>query len=442
MIIEFSVTNFGPIKTKQTLSFEATNDDTLEDYYVHEPIPGLRLLKFAILYGPNASGKSTILKALDFLRKLVLNPEDKKTDKLDFEPFLFDENTPLQPSELNLSFIQNKIKYNYTIVFTKDLILKEELDYQPKGRSAVVYTRETNVENRISEINFGSTIKILKEDRMILRGNTISNNSVLGAYNKSNINSPELDEVFGWFKDELMRLIQPQHNLFSWTSDRVEKNENGFRQKVIDIIRKADIQINNIEIDVDEEEISKQVLDNIDKLPISNEAIEKIKTEKKFVKKDVIFHHNISNNGNVETYHLSKDFESLGTKRYYELSGILATLIDEEKVVCIDEIETSLHPDLMKHFILTYLVNSRSSQLLISTHNVFLLSEKDMLRNDAIWFTEKQLDGSTDLFSLDDFDSSTLRKGTSIINAYKIGKLGAKPNLGSYFINTYSNGKE
>lgn len=442
MIIEFSIKNFGPIKKEQTLSFEATKDDTLQDYYVYEALPGLRLLKFAVLYGPNASGKSTILEALDFLRDLVVYPEDKKTNKLSFEPFLFDENTPSEPSELKLSFVKNKIKHNYHIVFTKDFVLKEVMQYYPKGRSAEFFSRTTNTENKLSEISFGSTVKISKKDLIVLTGNTISNNSILGAYNKSNVDIPELDIIFDWFKNNLMASISPNNNLFGWTSSRVEDNNNGFRDKVLELVRKADVQIDDIEIDVDEEELSEKILNDLEKLPILPESIEKLKKDRKIITKDIVFHHKVKNHGTIETYRLKNDMESLGTMRYYELSGVLATLIDGDKIASIDELETSLHSDLMIHFILVHLMNSTSSQLLTTTHNISLFLESDVLRRDAIWFTQKLEDGSTELYSLDDFDSSVLRKGGSIINSYRIGKLGAKPNLGSYYLNSSFNGKE
>ena len=89
MIIELSVKNFGPIKDTQTLSMIAGKDDGLEDYYIVNA-GGLRLLRFAILYGPNASGKSTFLKALDFLSKISTKPTNDKLEPLNFKPFEFD----------------------------------------------------------------------------------------------------------------------------------------------------------------------------------------------------------------------------------------------------------------------------------------------------------------------------------------------------------------
>jgi len=117
-----------------------------------------------------------------------------------------------------------------------------------------------------------------------------------------------------------------------------------------------------------------------------------------------------------------------GTQRYYGLSGYRSL------VVLIDELKSSLHPDLLKHFLISFLQNSKKSQLIASTHYRELLMEKDILRNDVIWFAEKREDGSTDLFSLADFDSSVVRNTSSVYLAYKIGKLGAVTALKDAFI--------
>src|SRR5690606_38123481 len=134
MIIEFSVSNFGPIREEQVLSFEATADDSLNDYYVAEPIPGLKLLKMLIIYGPNASGKSTFLKALEFLRDLSLYPAKAKFESLNFEPFLFDSRSKKKNTILKVNFIANSIRHSYEVEFTQKYILKEKLQYAPKGR--------------------------------------------------------------------------------------------------------------------------------------------------------------------------------------------------------------------------------------------------------------------------------------------------------------------
>ena len=93
-----------------------------------------------------------------------------------------------------------------------------------------------------------------------------------------------------------------------------------------------------------------------------------------------------------------------------------------------------MHPDLYLHFILSFLLNSKTSQIVATTHNREILDNKDIFRNDAIWFTDKQESSSTELYSLADFDSSVIRNTTNVFNAYKSGKLNGTPNLGDTFI--------
>ena len=125
MIINFSVQNFGSIKEKQTLSFEANESTHLEEHYIIN-VGGLRLTKLALIYGANASGKTTILTALGFLKNIVILPPEKKTDKLRFNPFLFDEKTPKESSIMSINFIVNEVKYFYEVEF---IFLNGEVKY-------------------------------------------------------------------------------------------------------------------------------------------------------------------------------------------------------------------------------------------------------------------------------------------------------------------------
>ena len=143
---------------------------------------------------------------------------------------------------------------------------------------------------------------------------------------------------------------------------------------------------------------------------------------------DLIFEHTIVANGTSSVHYLPDILESAGTMRYYGLGTILNILLERNAIIPVDELENSLH--LFAHFINLFLVNSTYSQLIFSTHNLQSLDTED-LRKDVVWFTEKKDDGSTDLFSLDDFN---IRNGVSFLNAYNAGKFGAKPTLGGIFI--------
>jgi len=433
MIIDFSVSNFGPIREEQLLSFEATIDDNLNDYYIVEPIPGLKLLKLLIIYGPNASGKSTFLKALEFLRDLSIYPVKAKFESLDFEPFLFDDKSDKETSILKINFIANKVRHRYEVEFTKSYILREKLQYAPKGRMADIYLRETDIKNQLSKVSFGSTVRASSKDSDLIVGNTIWNTSVIGAFNKTNVNIPELQNVLHWFQETLMSEIDSATDLVGWTTKKVDENAS-FKEFVTEIIKKADIQISGVDLSKKERKLDNEMISRLSAI-LPPDEMRDLSSTKSIKTIDLIFKHLVRDKkGKISTHSLPREQESRGTLRYYGLSGILSSIINEKKVVSIDELETSLHPDLMKHFLLMFLANSGKSQMVITTHNLFLLEEREILRNDAVWFTQKRDNGTTELYSLSDFDTSIIRKNSSIINSYKTGKLGAKPELGNIFI--------
>lgn len=404
MIIKFSVQNFGSIKDKQTLSFEADKSNHLEEYYII-PINGMRLLKLGMIYGANASGKTTVLNALDLLRNIALKPKEKKTDELDFNPFLFDSETPNQNTILSIEFIQNSVRYYYEVELNKKAIVKERLDfYNP--HKANVYQRTTNLETQFSEITFGSKIKTDKIFEKTLESNTLWNNTVLGGFLKTNIELKELKDVTDWFGIYLSPLVSPNGKLDNFISNIIETSLIN-KEKVIKLLQNADFNISDI------------ILEEKDKNIDIRTKLYEIKLE-----------HTVNNN----KYELPFNLESEGTQRYYGLAGFLDLIIRTSRGLAIDELESSLHPDLFTHFLLSFLINSKQSQIIATSHNREILNNKDIFRNDAIWITDKSENCSTELYSLADFDTSVIRDTSNIYNAYKIGKLGGIPNLGDYYI--------
>jgi len=426
MIINFSIQNFGSIKDKQTLTFEADKSDHLESSYIINT-NGLRLLKIALIYGSNASGKTTILNALEFLREIVLEPEIKKTDELDFQPFLFDPETPKQNSVISIEFLANDTKYYYEVEFFKKAIVSEVLNFYNPNK-ANVFKRNTDLENQFTEIKFGSKIKIDKTIEKNLEANTLWNNTVLGGFLKTNVDIKELNEVVEWFKNYLRPLIYARTQLEGFVTSKIEKGELS-KLDVINVLKKADLHISDIVIQEEEEEIPDGLIDFLKRqLKISSDEVKKI--EEKVTSVNIEFEHTV----NQAKYTLPIKLESQGTRRFYCFAGLLVLLIKNSTAFPIDELESSLHPDLYTHFILSFLLNTNKSQLIATTHNREILDNKDIFRNDAIWFTDINENCSTELYSLADFDSSIVRNTTNILNAYKSGKLRATPNLGDIFI--------
>ena len=400
MIVNFSIQNFGSIKGKQTLSFEADTSEHLEDTYVVHTA-GKRLLKLALIYGANASGKTTVLKALDFLRDLVVNPKEKKTDILDFSPYLFDANTPEQPTELTIEFVYEGDCYHYEVAFMRQAVISEAL-YIDIFEKIFVYSRTTDIEEQLTKISFGDRITLDKNSQQVLELNTLWNNTVLGGFLKTNVNLETFKQVVDWFRNYLKPIIAPQTELGRYVTDKIDEKKIA-KEEVLEILKKADFNISDIII-----ERRKDSIWEIDSINLFSE-------------------HTVNN----ISYKLPMEQESEGTKRFYGFAGLLALLIKSPTVFPIDELESSLHPDLYTHFLLSFLQNAKQSQLIATTHNRELLADRDIFRDDVIWFTDKSKDCATELYSLADFDTSTIK---NILNAYKIGKFSGVPRLSDTFI--------
>lgn len=420
MLVNFSIENFGPIKDKQTLSFEASSSKVLNEQYLLKNTGKYKILKLGMIYGSNASGKSTILLALDFFRNLVLEPASAKTQNLDFSPFLFDNESRFNNSKLFIDFIQSGIRYIYHIEFNKKAIVSEELLFHNPNKSRV-FLRNTDLNSKYTTIEFGNKIKISRSYVDILSANTLWNNTVLGGYLKININQPELNNVLTWFENSLSTLVCPKTDLNSFITSKI-KNDIISKHQVLSILRSADFDISNIVIDKGNDEI-------LDDNTVGESLVSYHKLTK--TKYDISFEHRINNT----SYRLDFENESEGTKRYFGFAGLLSLALNQSTVLPIDELESSLHPDLFMHFILSFLLNSEHSQIIATTHNREILNDRDIFRDDAIWFTDKSDKCCTELYSLADFDSSVIRNTSNVFNAYKTGKLGAVPNLGDYYIN-------
>lgn len=428
MIVNFSIQNFGSIKEKQILSFEADKSSQLEEHYVIAT-NGLRLLKLGLIYGANASGKTTILNALDFLRTIVLEPEDKKTASLDFKPFLLDATSVYLNTILSIEFIQNETRYYYEVELNQKAIIKETLHYY-SPKKANVFHRSTDLEKQFTAVSFGNKIKKEKTFEKTLESNTLWNNTVLGGFLKTNIKSKELKEVTDWFSGYLKPLVSTKTELDDYITSKISNSEIK-KEVIVAVLKKADFNISTILIKEEEEDIPDGLLEFLEKrVKAPSEQLLEWKNKGKITAMNLEFEHLVHD----KKYNLPFESESQGTKRYYGFAGILSLLIKNSIAFPIDELEASLHPDLFVHFLLSFLVNSKKSQLIATTHNREILNNKDIFRNDAIWFTDKNEEYQTELYSLTDFDSSVIRDTSNIYNAYKIGKLGGVPNLGDYYI--------
>ncbi|MDO9510333.1 MAG: ATP-binding protein [Bacteroidales bacterium] len=431
MILEFRVENFLSFREEQILSFEPSSDKEYESQYCVQVKEGVKVLKLGMIYGANASGKTNLLKSLEFLRRFILNQKKDKTEQTGSIPFHFDVLYSTKPSKFKLTFYLNQIKYVYSVVLSEKRVIEENLIYYPGIQPAVFFERWFNEEKEKSIIKFGGTIDLKSSDRKLIEGLTISNSSVFSAFAKANVEKSIFNDVFNWFSEDFMQMIHPSTDLFGWTSSRLEKDVL-CKDFVLEVLQKADFNISAIDIDEEEIPIDEELESKISSLDMPEHMKKEILQKKLLKAKDISFQHTTK----LMEKNLPRKLESNGTIRFYGLGGVLNKLLSSNTFLCIDEIENSLHYDLVAHFVKTFLMNSNNSQLLFSTHDINLLNE-DFLRRDTVWFTDKNDFGASELYSLLDFK---LHKNLSAYNAYTIGKLGAKPLLGEILLSEH--GKE
>jgi hypothetical protein len=425
MILEFKIKNFLSFKDEVTFSFEATKDKKLEDYHVVKVAKGVRLLKLGIVYGANASGKTNLLNAFEFLRDFWFNVAESKEDGTGSLPFLLDKDTPSQPSELKLSFYVGSRKYVYALKITGKQVLNEKLEYYPGVQPAVVFER--NLNGSVSEIIFGSKVKISSIALEEITLKCLPNISVFAAYNQVNLQLPELEAASNWMSNQFMPSIEPGTSLVGYSEHLIAENLE-VKDKILEFLRKADFNISDIKTEIVTKKVSDEFIDEVKSLNIPKQELDRLQKEKSISRIETTFQHEVKNSdGTVSQFPLSIELQSAGTKRIFGLSGAILSTIKQNAFLTIDEIESKLHPDLLSFVIEQFLRESDQAQLLVSTHYDGLLDEDDLLRNDNVWFIEKKKDASTSLYSLAEFKA--INRITSKQKAYRIGKFGAVPKI-------------
>lgn len=428
MILEFKIQNFLSFKEEAVYSFEATADKTLEDRYVVEVAPGVRILKLGIVYGANASGKSNLISAFEFIRNFIGNPVKDKTESTGFVPFMFDKSRN-QPGRFELNFYTEGVKHSYILVLDDNNVYEEKLYYYPGTQPALIFNRYYDKENAVSTIEFGSKIKVSKPAREEYKIKTLKNMSFLAASLQVNYTIPEIEKVVKWFALQFFPPILPGNKpLIEYSKDYIRKNADA-KEFAVKFLKDADYNITNIEIEDVFREAPEELLKIVENTFPDKEEKERILKEKTFHIKRLAFEHEIELNGKKEKHLLSEKYQSEGTMRYFGLSAPFYETLKNNAFLSIDEVESSLHPLLVNHLIREFLMagdESKYAQMLVTTHNMALLAEKEILRKDAIWFVNKEADGHTSLYSMADFD---MRKELSFYKAYKIGKFGAIPNI-------------
>lgn len=381
MVLEIALTNFFSINEKITLDLQAANIQTKEARALDGntfSIGNERLLKTVAIYGANASGKSNIIKAVKAAVDMILDSHNyNEGDCFGFKPFKFGGNDA--PSEFYIRFIVNEIEHEYSFSCTREEIITESLYYYPKGRKALIFSRD--------ERKSGGKKEKYEFTTVIRRPMDVASNTsrkTLFLSRASQMDRDKAKEIYRWFNEQL---VFSYRGNTSMVTDRFLGDN---KDAVLRVLKAADSDI------------------------------------VEFSYKD----------GELTTFHrrnpsLPFDFnteESEGTKILFRIMLTVMDVVRNNKVMFLDEVETSLHTRLVEYLINLF-HNSRSAQLVFTTHNTHLL-DMSRFRKDQIFFVNKRDDGSSDLYSL--FDYKDFREKMDLEKAYLQGRFDAVPYVNEF----------
>lgn len=421
MLLQFSVSNYRAFYDLQTLNLSASNyDKTLPENCIAPALPGLkndRWIKGTAIYGANASGKSTVLgalKALQTMVRLSAKTTDPQTPIQQIEPFALDPAAASEPTAFAIVFVKEDVRYEYRVAATRERIWHESLRAFPSGKEQVWFVREWSEEMQ-DHVFSPESPKGLPRDRAVER-RTLPNMLYLSKAIAEN--RKELEPAYRWLVGQLKFLdLGTKSGLRENFTIKALRNEKSpLREDLISLLRHADLGITDATIT--DRPPTEELQDILPDLP--KELRENILNRERF---QAELRHRASNNRSVS---LPWDSESAGTHRLFALAGPWLDILSSGYVICVDEIETSMHPLMVRELLRLFFSdkeNPNKAQILFTTHNPLLL-DPTLIRRDQVWFTDKDDAGKAHLYPLTDYQP---RQGESLIRGYLAGRYGAIP---------------
>ncbi len=419
MLIEFSVANYRSILERQTLKMVASTYfkelESLNTFAPSPTNPAPRLLRSTVLYGPNASGKSTLIQALKFMEEQVLTSqkESQAGDDIDIEPFKLTAESRKAEGEFEIIFIEEGVRYEYGFCCNRKRFTEEWLFAYPSGRAQKWFHRIFETKTKKDIYKFSPSFYGGRQ-RQAWAAQTRPN--ALFFSTAIQFNNEQLKPAFSWFKSRLRVLDSIKGFNPSYTMHRCEKEND--RKRVVDFMNSADLSIADIKLK--ETTFSAEVLPKSMPTAIKEELLKNM-AGKKFV--EPIFLHKDTQTQEIIEFKESE--ESDGTRALFAFAGPWLDIIENERVLVVDELDTSLHPLLIQHLVKQVHHEGRQAQLIFTTHDTTLLSQK-LLRRDQVWFMEKGKNNATRLYPLSDFSP---RDNEAVERGYLNGRYGGIPFL-------------
>jgi len=426
MIIEFTVENYLSYRDSKTLSMVASGQ--VSEHSETNVISNGRtlLLKSAVIYGANASGKSNLLSAMAYMRWFVINSsrEGQADEPIDVSPFKLDTATENKPSRFEVVFLMNGIRYRYGFQADCKTVVAEWLFEAKKEKEKPLFLREGD------GIDVRPGFSEGKELESKTRGNALFLSVA------ANFNGELAGNIIKWFGNLTMAHGLHEHQYASVSRHMIQNKSQ--KSRLVELIQRADLGIEDINVS------EEAVVDPTKGAKFFSEEIRKLFSETFSNKKNSLstVHTKYSNGtpSGVVSMNLDKE-ESAGTQKFFRLAGPILESLEQGSILIVDELEAKLHPLLTRVIVRLYhsdVSNPNGAQLIFATHDTNLL-EHVKFRRDQIWFAEKDQQQATDLYSLaeiklvrEDGSDQKVRKDARYEKDYFKGKYGAVPYLGEF----------
>ncbi len=425
MLVQFSITNYRSIKNKITLSMVASVDDSLMSNTISVDSK-TRLLRSAAIYGANASGKTNVIRALSCMRNIVMESHRyQRNEQINVEPFLLSDQNHPGPTEFEIVFIKNETRYVYGMSVDHDRVYEEWLNSVDLANDRQVpkllFNRILQADGHYEQ-KFGNSWKPKKE-RIV--SDCLENQLYLSKFAQNN--HPIAGIVFDWLSANFRPMSSSPEN----TPDRIYTadiclEDINIKNKIVELLRDADLGISDFYV-------SKEPLKTSSKWQILPDTV------KQLIEKDMAsgnsehFTHDIVVRHVIDGHSVDFDLsdESAGTQRLYALAGPFMNSLLAGNVLFVDELDSSLHPLLTRSLVEMVNKNTKSNfQFIFTTHDSTLL-DSELFRRDQVWFTEKNGDLITDLYSLWDLKP---RQNENYMKWYLAGRYGSIPFRGDFQI--------
>jgi hypothetical protein len=419
MLLEFSVANYRSIRERQTLSMASSAYfKEMEELNTFEAGTGEKtplLLRSAVLYGPNASGKSTLIQALDFMQDRVLHSqrESQVGDEIDTVPFKLSATSRASDSEFEISFVERGVRYEYGFRCNRQRFTEEWLYAYPQGRAQKWFHRVFDAEANKDGYKFST---LFEGERKRQDWKDLTRSNALFLSTAIQFNNEQLKPVFDWFQHRL-RVVTSTADLNTYYTIDLCRTQTE-KAKVVEFMNSADLSIADILVrttdfspDVLPKTISATAREDIVRR-MSGKAL----TTLKFVHNDA---------HTEEPIEFDEEEESDGTRALFAFAGPWLDVTENERVLVVDELDTSLHPLLVQHLVKQLHHTGTKAQLIFTTHDTTLLSQK-LLRRDQVWFMEKDASRGTQLYPLSKFSP---RENEAVERGYLNGRYGGIPFL-------------